>query len=67
MELLTFLLIIVLVTNGVYCYVPHSDYGAASAPSSKTQSFSAQQQSAQANDISVYDPGAGKLNNVVIC
>lgn len=55
MDLLTFLRVIVLVTNGVYCFVPRSDM-----ESLATKAITLpiqQQQTAQANDISVYDPG----------
>lgn len=65
MDLLTFLRIMVLVTNCVYCFVPRGDFGASSSSSSieaipKTLSFPFQQQAAQGNDISVYDPGDGE-------
>lgn len=60
MNLLNFLRIIVLVTNGVYCFIPRGDYDSPSAP--KTIAFPIQQQTAQTNDISVYDPGVGKYN-----
>lgn len=57
MDLLTFLRVIVLVANGVYCFVPRSD----SQPSAmKTVSLPVQQNNAPTNDISVYDPGVGE-------
>lgn len=54
MDLLTFLRVIVLVTNGVYCFVPRSDM---ESSATKAITLPIQQQTAQANDISVYDPG----------
>lgn len=59
MDLLTFLRIIVLVTNCVYCFVPGGDFGASIEAIPKT-SFPLQQHAAQANEISVYDPGDGE-------
>lgn len=57
MDLLTFLRVIVLVTNGVYCFVPRGDLEPSAA---RTISLPIQQQNAPANDISVYDPGVGE-------
>lgn len=55
MDLLTFLRVIVLVTNGIYCFVPG---GVMESSPSKTITLPIQQ---QANDIStVYDPGVGE-------
>lgn len=56
MDLLTFLRVIVLVTNGVYCFVPRSDM---ESSATKAITLPIQPQTAQANDISVYDPGVG--------
>lgn len=56
MDLLTFLRVIVLVTNGIYCFVPRGDLESSAA---KTIAFPIQQ-TAQTGDISVYDPGAGE-------
>lgn len=65
MDLLTFVRIIVLVTNCVYGFVPRGDFDPSSSSSSieavpKILSYPLQQQAAQGNDISVYDPGDGK-------
>lgn len=62
MDLLTFLRIIVLVTNCVYCFVPRGDFGASSSSIEAIPKtlFPLQPQAAQANDISVYDPGDGE-------
>lgn len=57
MDLLTFLRVIVLVTNGVHCFVPR---GALEPSAAKTISLPIQQQNAPASDISVYDPGVGE-------
>ncbi|XP_055305748.1 uncharacterized protein LOC129570234 isoform X2 [Sitodiplosis mosellana] len=56
MDLLTFLRVIVLVTNGVYCFVPRGDM---ESSATKAITLPIQPQIAQANDISVYDPGVG--------
>lgn len=56
MDLLTFLRVIVLVTNGVYCFGPRGDLDSSAA---KTVAFPIQE-TAQTGDISgVYDPGVG--------
>lgn len=55
MDLLTVLRVIVLVSNGVYCFVPRGDF--VSSAAAKTIGLPIQQQTAQNNDISVYDPG----------
>lgn len=63
MDLLTFVRIIVLVANCVYGFVPRGDFGTSSSSIGavpKTLSFPLQQQAAQGNDISVYDPGDGE-------
>lgn len=77
MDLLTFLRVIVLVTNGVYCFVPRGDFQASDTKTItlpiqpqqqqqhnqqlQQQQQHHQQQNVAANDISVYDPGVGKL------
>lgn len=62
MDLLTFLRLIVLITNGVYCFVPRGDFASSST---KELSPPIQQQNAEANDISVYDPGdVGKFISI---
>lgn len=68
MDLLTFLRVIVLVTNGVYCFVPRGEFQASDTntrplPIQQQQDQRHQHQQQQhvpANDISVYDPGVGK-------
>lgn len=73
MDLLTFLRVIVLVTNGIYCFVPRGDFQASDTKTiplplrqqqeqrlHSEQQQQQQQQNVPANDISVYDPGVGK-------
>lgn len=71
MDILTFLRVIVLVTNGVYCFVPRGEFQALDTKTiplpiqqqqeqRHQQQHQQQQQNVPANDISVYDPGAGK-------
>lgn len=65
MDLLTFLRVIALVTNGVYCFIPRGEFQASNIktiplPMQQQQEQRHQQQQQQnvpANDISVYDPG----------
>lgn len=59
MDLLTFLRVIALVTNGVYCFIPRGEFG----PTTKTIGLPVQEQTGQASDINVYDPGVGKYHD----
>ncbi|XP_031632254.1 uncharacterized protein LOC116346381 [Contarinia nasturtii] len=60
MDFITFLRVIVLV-NGVYCFVPRGD------AATKTITLPIKQQISPANDISVYDPGVvDRLNEDIL-
>lgn len=58
MDLLTFLRVIVLVANGVYCFIPRGDLEPSATKTIIQQQL--QQQNTPVNDISVYDPGVGE-------
>lgn len=57
MNIIKFVAIIVLLSNGVYCYIPHGDSEYSTL--TKTVPF---QQPSELNVRPVYDPGVGKCN-----
>lgn len=60
MNVIKFVAIIALISNGVYCYIPHGDLDLTSLP--KPVHFPLQQSPTDLNNRPIYDSGIGKLN-----